>query len=128
MNPLVAITLGIVALGAVFLAVERYAGPRLRKVGPWLVVAGAALCVGIGTALSRDELGTWQKYFQLRELASFATATGFLAVFAIEAVLMSRWVLRPAYNPWLSLATFTLGTFLAWLVTFLALLAIVPGS
>ena len=128
MNPLLAIVLAIAAIGALLLAVERHGGPRLRKVGPWLVVSLAASCVGLGTWLSHGGFSTWRECLQTRELMNLAGVTGFLALFASEAALMGRWLLRPGGNPWLSLATFTLGTSLAWFVTFLVLLAVVPGS
>lgn len=128
MDPLLAIVLAIIGLGVLFLAVQRYCGPRMQKVGPWLVVSLAALSVGLGTCLSQESPGDWQQLLQPHAVSRLAWAIGFLALFASEAVLIGRWLLCFSKNPWLSLATFTLGTFLAWLITFLALVEIVPGS
>jgi hypothetical protein len=116
-----------VTLALAFLAIDRSSVERLRKLGPWLLVlvVSVAIVVAIPPTLDSFRWADLKCPTQLREtLEGF----GFLLSFGIEAVLISRLLLRIVPKPLAFVPAFVGAAFALWFVTLMIWSAMLPGS
>jgi hypothetical protein len=118
------------ALGVCVLGAARSRRPLLQRHGPWLVGAVACLLATLLISASDDGFGSlFQPVRQHQTRDMFITAA-VMAVLAVEAVLISRWVLSKVQGRSAAsyLVMFTCTTVVAWFLTALAAWDFVPGS
>ena len=118
---------GLTALGLAFLGIDRSSAARLRRAGPWLLAL--ALCSAYVIAVPPTlEPYSWSGMKHPEFSREMVGGFGFLLSFGIEAVLISRVLLRVAYRPLVFLASFVGVTLVGWFATLMVWTAVMPDS
>jgi hypothetical protein len=118
----------IVAFGAIFVALDRASSPRVRRVGPWALIGVACLGICIAFPPMRHRVDSWSELTHSRFWTDALIGLSIVAVFGIEAGLIARWLLRTATKAYAFVLWYACATFAIWLVTFMVLGSLIPGS
>jgi len=125
---LLIIILGTVGLGAAFFAIDRSSILVVRRFGPWLFAIVVCLTLAIVFPAGRGAF-TWANLQRPGFAKQTLEGLGFLLSFAVEAVLVSHWLLlRTPAKPYVYLPSFLGITLVCWFATLLVWWAAVPGS
>jgi len=121
------ILMAVLGLGLAFFSIAQSTAPAVKRRGPWLL--GAVACCVATIILETHDRG-FGVLFRLRpdELKALLIGACVIAGLAIEAVLISRWVLTRLPGRASYLIVFSCVTLVAWFATGLALLDFIPGS
>ena len=118
---------GLTALGLAFLGIERSSAAKLRSAGPWLLALAISSAYVIAVPPTLEPY-SWAGMKHPEFFREVLGGFGFVLSFGVEAVLISRVLLRAVPRPLVFLSSFVGVTLVGWFVTLAIWTALIPGS
>lgn len=119
----------VLGLGSMFLGVDRFGSPGVRRRAPWLIGAAVCIIATVAIATHDDGLGSLLHPIRKAHFRDMLLGGCVVAGMVVESVFISRWALANSRGKAGSyLAVFICCTLVAWFITMLALWPLVPGS